>query len=156
MSKQATRSKGKAQARQVIPERDVQAQCLEALAMLAVNAVRRNTGQGQYANADGSTRVVPFGEKGDPDIAGDLDGRRFALEVKREGKRPTPEQYGRLDAINEAGGVAFWVDNAEILFTIIPRVRAGWRVYLDRWGGVCLTDEPPDWSIEGWKGGPPS
>lgn len=39
------------------------------------------------------------------------DGDLHALELKREGKRPTPEQIAFLSAVFKAGGTADWCDN---------------------------------------------
>lgn len=136
-------------------ERDVLRHCVEALATLGVNVERQNTGVGRYPNADGTTREVRFGRKGNLDLVGDIDGRRFELEVKRPrshgGKLPTPEQYRRMNEINEAGGVAFWVYDPAQLFEMIPLIRAGLRVYISPGGDVCVTDEPPDPTVEGWR-----
>lgn len=54
------------------------------------------------------TRFVRFGRPGMCDITGQLkDGRRLEIEVKRPGKKPTPEQCAFIDMVNEAGGFAF-------------------------------------------------
>ena len=45
--------------------------------------------------------------KGVSDIIGQLrDGRFFAIEVKRPGEKPTPEQSEFLSLVNDAGGIA--------------------------------------------------
>ncbi len=48
---------------------------------------------------------------GIPDIDGCFKGKYFAIEVKAPGKVPTTLQKYNIDKINEANGVAFWVDN---------------------------------------------
>lgn len=57
-----------------------------------------------------------FGASGVPDIVGcylvptygEAYGRFFSIEVKREGKYPTPVQERRLKEIRKAGGLGFW------------------------------------------------
>tara|TARA_R110002153_G_scaffold12460_2_gene46433 strand:- start:426 stop:764 length:339 start_codon:yes stop_codon:yes gene_type:complete len=41
-----------------------------------------------------------------------VQGRTLFLEVKAAGKKPTDAQMDEIDAINNAGGFATWVDNA--------------------------------------------
>ena len=50
----------------------------------------------------------PYGRSGIPDIIGVLDGRLFAIEVKRPGRKgtATPLQMLELHKIRLAGGVA--------------------------------------------------
>ena len=143
-----------------ISEADIQAQVVEVLAMLGVTVERQNTGVGSYPNADGTQRRVRYGQPGNLDLAGDIDGRRLEVEVKRPPhhgargqlvrSRPTREQYERMNKINESGGIAFWLWDPSILFVMVPKLRAGCRVYIDRSGDVVLTDEPVDLEIEGW------
>lgn len=44
-----------------------------------------------------------FTEKGTPDILGTCRGRAFALEVKVEGRKPTPKQIHELGQWESAG-----------------------------------------------------
>ena len=70
---------------------------------------RMNTGAQTVKATDTSKRrFIRFGPKGHADIVGILRpcGRFFAIEVKRPGKQPTPEQTFYLDAVAAAGGVA--------------------------------------------------
>ena len=46
----------------------------------------------------------PFGKAGVPDIVACIGGTFWGIEVKREGKEPTPRQVSRMNEINEAGG----------------------------------------------------
>lgn len=48
-----------------------------------------------------------MGKNGVPDIVGCYKGRFFAIEVKREGGRPTPIQMRRIGEIKDASGYAF-------------------------------------------------
>lgn len=64
-----------------------------------------------------------YGMVGHPDlygILGDGSGRFFAIEVKVPGKKPTPAQYKFLERIEDAGGLAFWVDSLEQVKEVIP------------------------------------
>jgi hypothetical protein len=128
----------------VVPEREVQAGCLEALAMFGIDAGRQNTGVGTYSNADGSTRLVRYGRPGDPDISGTLpDGRRLDLECKRVGKRPTAKQLDRLMRTNAGGGVGLWVDDPAELAKVLPKLLAGGRIEVEPDGRQWIvTDEP--------------
>jgi Holliday junction resolvase len=59
------------------------------------------------------THGGPHMPVGTPDIIGCCEGRFFALEVKQPGKRPTPIQSLRLEAIAEAGGIAAVVHSSD-------------------------------------------
>jgi len=59
---------------------------------------------------------VQAGIPGRADIQGVLaDGRFLAIEVKRPGKLPDPEQLAYLDCIDQMGGVATWVSSTDEL-----------------------------------------
>lgn len=60
-----------------------------------------------------SATTFGFGGSGIPDICCCIGGRFVSIEVKREGKIPTPIQNLRMDKIRRAGGVAIWGDSAE-------------------------------------------
>ena len=62
---------------------------------------------------DGS--YIPTHTRGVSDIIGCIPktGRFLALEVKRPGGKPTPEQQQFIDTINQAGGLAFVAHNIE-------------------------------------------
>lgn len=55
---------------------------------------------------------VGYGTQG-LDFEGCIRGRFFAIETKAPGKMPTARQNLTLDAINRAGGIAFYADNIE-------------------------------------------
>ena len=54
-----------------------------------------------------------YGVSGNPDRVACFAGRFIGIEVKREGKVPTPLQALRLRTIHQAGGVAIWGDSSE-------------------------------------------
>jgi Holliday junction resolvase len=50
--------------------------------------------------------MAGFGKAGVADIIACIDGMFFSIEVKREGKEPTPRQKTRMEEIEKAGGFA--------------------------------------------------
>lgn len=57
----------------------------------------------------------PYTVAGTPDLIGSLNGRPFAIEVKRPGERPSAKQQAELSAWAAQGwatGVAYSVDDA--------------------------------------------
>jgi hypothetical protein len=54
-----------------------------------------------------------FGNKGEPDVIGCINGRFVGIECKADGERPRPLQMRKLELWREAGGIAFWVDSIE-------------------------------------------
>ncbi len=65
-----------------------------------------------------SPYMAGFGKSGVSDIVGchlRHGGRMFAIEVKREGKEPTPIQNRRMAEIEAAGGKTFWGTAAKVI-----------------------------------------
>jgi hypothetical protein len=62
---------------------------------------------------DGTGRYRPGPTKGVSDILAIYKGRFIAIEVKRPGQKPTPQQEAFLEAVNEAGGLAFVATSIE-------------------------------------------
>lgn len=60
-----------------------------------------------------------FGKRGAPDILACLDGVFVGIEVKREGKEPTPIQHKRMAEIMHAGGLAFWGTAKKVVEEIV-------------------------------------
>ena len=100
-------------------ESDVLAACLQYLAVKGIFAWRQNQGAIPLKNG-GYRRFV--GLRGVSDILGILPqrvpvvgegdvqfGNLLAVEVKRAGEKPRPEQAAFLERINERGGVALCV-----------------------------------------------
>lgn len=50
--------------------------------------------------------IAGYGKSGVPDIVACINGMFLAIEVKREGKEPTPIQLARMAEIEKAGGFA--------------------------------------------------
>lgn len=59
--------------------------------------------------------MAGFGAGGVPDRVGCYRGKFFAIEVKREGKEPTPIQTRRMAEIEAAGGKTFWGTSAKVI-----------------------------------------
>jgi hypothetical protein len=89
-------------------EADILQACLTWLKLHGVFCWRQNQGAiaGEY---NGRRRFLRFTSmQGVSDILGLLPptGRLLAVECKRKGKKPTPEQAAFLDIIRQCGGVA--------------------------------------------------
>ena len=109
-------------------ERDILAACLRLLRLAGIPAFRANTGAVRLASRSGRARFVRFGPKGQSDILGIIpkarDGRRgvfLAVETKRPGEKPTPEQQAFLDAVTAAGGLALVVSDVTQLEAALRR-----------------------------------
>lgn len=60
--------------------------------------------------------MAGYGKAGVSDIIGCHRFKGFfAIEVKREGKEPTPLQSRRLNDIEQAGGKGFWGTAAKVI-----------------------------------------
>jgi hypothetical protein len=57
--------------------------------------------------------MAGYGKSGTPDFVCSIGGRFLGIEVKREGKTPTPLQELRMQEIRRSGGLAIWGDNAD-------------------------------------------
>ena len=95
--------------KQIPLEHETQSVILEYLELMKIKAWRQNTGATKIGD-----RYIRFGKKGISDILGILrDGRFLAIEVKREGKKPSPEQQEFIDDINKNNGMAFVATSLE-------------------------------------------
>jgi hypothetical protein len=106
---------------------------------------RRNTGvfRLSYKNKNQVTkeRIVRASEPGQSDTYGKLpDRRRFELEYKRFGERPTPKQLAWLKSQNDEHCVAFWVDNTHTLFHVAKHLMAGGSIEYGEDDHYELTD----------------
>lgn len=87
-------------------ESDIQKAILDYL-RLKYFCWRNNTGGRPWQDNKGKDRVFRFGFKGSGDILGlTKTGRFFSVEVKRKGKKPTPDQIEFMNNINASGGLA--------------------------------------------------
>src|ERR1700677_1013894 len=59
--------------------------------------------------------TMGFGNSGAPDLLCCIDGQFIGIEVKREGKLPTPLQERRMSEIRAAGGAAFYGTAAKVI-----------------------------------------
>ena len=81
-------------------EQDIQTQIMDYIKSIGGIPIKQNQ-IGIYATA------------GVPDILACIVGKFVAIEVKKPGQKPKPIQVAWINAINSAGGVAFWADNLE-------------------------------------------
>lgn len=67
-----------------------------------------------------------YGASGVPDIVCCFRGLFVGIECKAGNNKPTALQQANIDAINKAGGVAFWVNetNCKNVIQIIFNIRA--------------------------------
>lgn len=94
-------------------ERDIQAAILRYLSVepRVAWAHRFNTGAHTITDRDASgksrRRFIRYAFRGCADILGQLaSGHFLAIEVKRPGERPSPEQLDFLETVAHAGGLA--------------------------------------------------
>jgi len=120
-------------------EADIQAEIRLALARIpGVIAWRNKTGVARHGFGE-NERIVRYGLiRGGSDLIGivtrdflTLDlrpvtiGQFFALEVKRPGEHPTPEQDLFLSCVRRYVGFATTADSVEAAVAAIERARAG-------------------------------
>jgi len=65
-----------------------------------------------------------YGNAGKPDITGCLNGRRFELEVKVPGGKPTPLQKVTLEQWKEAGAIVAVVHSVDEVKEIMKEAEA--------------------------------
>ena len=94
-------------------EQDIQNLIRLALSERGILNFRNNVG----CLKDATGRMVRYGlYPGSSDIIGIMpDGRFLAIEVKKPGKKPTPEQLNFIEAIRRHGGIAGVVHGVEDL-----------------------------------------
>jgi hypothetical protein len=70
----------------------------------------------KYLNEIGAYYFMPvvtaWGKKG-IDFHCCIRGWHVGIEAKAPGKTPTPLQHATMQAMRDAGGIAFWADNVE-------------------------------------------
>lgn len=96
-------------------ESQTQAAILQYLTARGHFVWRNNTGM-HRATYGGKERFIRFGKNGSSDIVGAQrgTGRFVAVEVKRHGNKPTPDQVWFIESVKAIGGiavVAFSVDD---------------------------------------------
>lgn len=90
-------------------EKDTQKLLLQWLRLHGVDCCWRQNQGGMKASYNGKERLLRFASMpGISDILAVLppDGVLLAIEVKREGNKPTVEQQQFLDSVRKSGGVA--------------------------------------------------
>ncbi len=89
-------------------EAEIQREILKFLGCVAGRFTRMNSRVVMMPGRGGKERPIRFGEKGMADIIGVLkpSGRYIAIEVKRPGEDPTPEQEAFLREVADCNGIA--------------------------------------------------
>ncbi len=94
-------------------EADIQKSILDYLRTRGYFCWRNNTGM-QRSQYDGRERFIRYGLVGSGDLLGlTKEGRFFSIEVKRPGKKPTPEQIEFMATINQMKGLALVAYNVD-------------------------------------------
>lgn len=102
-------------------EQDIQKAILDLLAYKGFVAVKYHSTVG--VAREGKYVPIKTGTKGTADIlACSPDGRFWAIEVKRKGNKPTPEQLAFIERIRSCGGVAFVAFSVDDVVTKIQAV----------------------------------
>jgi hypothetical protein len=101
---------------------------LDLLDLLGIQAFRANAGGGYRIGKGGRPQLIRGMPEGFPDVFGWLpkDGRFLAIECKRPGEEPTPEQWEFIHRINRDGGVAFWTSDLAWSRTILDFALRGY------------------------------
>lgn len=106
-----------------ITEGEVQNQIIDWLCLKQIFNWRQNT-MGVYCGSDdqGKAKFRKAPATGVADILGVLpNGRFLAIECKRPGGKPSPEQIEFIDNVNANGGLAFIADNLDIVIETIEK-----------------------------------
>jgi hypothetical protein len=111
-------------------EAPILAGVLDLLELLGIPAFRSNAGGGYRIGKGGRPQLIRGLPKGFPDVFGWLpnNGRILAVECKRPGEEPTPEQWAYLHAINRDGGFAFWTSDLERCRFVLTLALKGYDV----------------------------
>lgn len=85
-------------------EKDIQSSIMDYLHMKKIFSWKEHSGGMMI---EGGTRYMPLGLKGKADILGCYKGLFLAIEVKRPSGKLSVDQAYFLEAIRNAGGIAF-------------------------------------------------
>lgn len=102
-------------------EQQVQKTIMDYLHLKKILAFKhRNVGI--FKKDTGSYIPLSSGEKGISDIIGCLpDGRFLAIEVKKPGGRPSPEQKAFVERVNTSGGVGLIAYDLDAVIAAIEK-----------------------------------
>lgn len=100
-------------------EQEIQKAILDYLRHIHAVPVKINNG-GVFSQS--RQTYIPSRQKGISDILACYKGYFIAIEVKRKGAKPTPEQLGFLDEVRRAGGFAIWTDNLDDVIEMIDGI----------------------------------
>lgn len=105
-------------------ESDIQKQILAYLELRGILHWRSNTGAAVFPGKGGKQRFIRFGYPGISDIIAVIPGigKIVAIEVKRPGEHPTPQQAAFLTQVEEQGGIALVADDVkDVMLLFNPR-----------------------------------
>ena len=98
-------------------EKHISQQCMDWLSLWGAFPIRVNSGAFAGIHSNGKKRFFRFNDQ--PGCSDCLcvmpDGRFAAIEFKRPGGKPRPDQVSFLDAIRKRGGVAIVADSLDSL-----------------------------------------
>lgn len=118
-----------------VREKDIQKACLELLRarMPAPHGYwwRNNTGAASLPGGTGE-QLVRFGVPGSSDLMGVYRGQFWGVEIKVPGRKPTKRQNEWLRAMQDAGAIAFWVDDVGVLDRMIDTINRGYVLRMDK------------------------
>lgn len=122
---------GKQKATLPVSEHQIQTAILEYLQFNNIFCWRNNTGAviSQYK---GKTRMFRFGAKGSPDIMAVIEpyGRLLAIEVKRPGKKATPDQSHFLGKLHTAGALTIVATSLEDIIDFLKVINRNKKTYV--------------------------
>jgi hypothetical protein len=129
------------------PEREVLSGVLALLTARGIPHWRAHAGGGWRLGRHGRPQLIRAGPEGLPDVVGWLPagfggaypgGTMLAIEAKRPGERPRPEQVATMRRMLADGCCAFWVDDVSMCDMILNAIRNGRRVEMDEDGDQWL------------------
>ena len=95
-------------------EHEVQSTIIDLIRVRGGVATRVNSGSILTKRGD-KTYVVKLADKGTSDTIGCYRGVALYIEVKKPGKKPTPEQIAFLESVARAGGVGLLAYDSEFV-----------------------------------------
>jgi hypothetical protein len=118
-------------------EREVQKSGIALLRGLGWECHRRNVSATRWVDKKGNNRLFKTNAAGMADTWGTMpDGRRFEIEFKRPGKRPTAKQLAWLKSQNGPHCCAFWVDSTCVLEKVARHLMNVGTIFYDSESGV--------------------
>jgi len=102
-------------------EHEIQQAIIDLIKARGGVVTRVNSGSAVFKR-DGVTQVIKGAEKGTSDLICCYRGVYLAIEVKRAGKKATPEQIAFLESVAKAGGVGLVAYDSEFVESILNEI----------------------------------